>query len=135
MSPSSSRDLTSLPPNRAKNGDFILYVNGKEDGGGVLPHSKNKWPASPLFLAGCEKRWGSERFIAGHIDDMAVWERPLAASEIETIYREGKSGRSLYQILAPGRPKVSLGVEREEAKVSDGTPAVLVFKRSSKDGR
>ena len=111
-----------------------LFVNGKEVGGGAVGRVGKKWPESASLVVGNAAPGGQAPFRRGRIDELAVWQRALSAAEIASLYQQNKAGKSLRQILAAGRPTVAVHVEKEEAKVADGSPATIVFKRSSKQG-
>jgi hypothetical protein len=75
-----------------------LYING------VLENSNSTAPyighdgTTNLFIGANPNNAGRE--WKGDIDDVALWNRPLSAAEIATLYATGQSGQSLARLAA-----------------------------------
>jgi len=70
--------------------DLALYINGVINA--TIPRNTtlNNAPTSYLLCRNAQWAGGADYFL-GAIDELAVWERPLAEDEIRDIYTRGVS--------------------------------------------
>ena len=75
-----------------------LYINGTLESANPSPPAISHDGLSNLFIGANPNATGRE--WNGAIDDVALWNRPLSADEIATLYAAGQSGQSLARLAA-----------------------------------
>ena len=83
-----------------------LYIDGREVASGAV----GIVPQTALVLVGNTHRSGPDG-LGGQIDELAVWDRPLAATEIAALHRHGGEGKSLRSLVTT-RPTVSITAQK-----------------------
>jgi hypothetical protein len=81
----------------ASTGNVTFYIDGAQVGATITPSFSGDFSVQIIGSdpGGTDYRWGER------LDDYAIWNRTLDASEITTIYNEGNSGNSLRSLIGP----------------------------------
>ena len=102
-----------------------LYVDGREVASGAV----GIVPQTALVLVGNAHRSGPDG-LGGQLDELAVWDRPLAATEIAALHRHGGEGKSLRSLVTT-RPTVDITAQ----KAPSAAGGTFVLGRDSRDPR
>ncbi|MGC9037082.1 MAG: LamG-like jellyroll fold domain-containing protein, partial [Verrucomicrobiia bacterium] len=76
------------------NGLMQYYKNGRPIGNSI-PAQLGPASVSELIIANFGTDLSINRLLNGYLDELAIWERPLTATEIDHIYQNGLLGKPL----------------------------------------
>ena len=120
---------------RDASGNVTFYVDGAQVGSVITPTMPGNFRI--VFMGsepgGADYRW------AERIDDYAIWNRALSATEVATIHTEGNAGNSLRSLIGPSTlrgmfPSVVHTVAPENGRLH-GMFGSVVHSVASENGR
>jgi hypothetical protein len=102
-----------------------LYVDGRQVATGPI----NINPKAAMLVVGNTHRGGPD-FLGGQIDELAIWDRAVSASDVAALHQLGCSGKAISSLVSASLQTISI----QAVKASNGGGGTFVLRRDSDQG-